>query len=219
MPPSPLPMRDARDGYCPVAAGPFAFSTLVPWNEEHALTTVNTRIRAVDPLGSEILCLDAATTPLNPGHGSVYGQANYIFWGSVGLAIAYWVVVGIARVIGAWGRGASRPGPGMWPKVESAGFILASAISGERLATSPALMRFGKWAPLSADDFFLTTVFRYPIHARHHLPHSMVRCPRHGCCRVAELCLYVFVSPAIPHALIRPVRSSSGANRVVHTSL
>ncbi|KAJ3529080.1 hypothetical protein NM688_g7903 [Phlebia brevispora] len=33
-------------------------------------------------------------------------------------------------------------GRGLWAKVESAGFILASAISGERLATSPALMRF-----------------------------------------------------------------------------
>jgi hypothetical protein len=89
--------------------------------------------------------LDIATTPLNPGkRHSPYGDAAIIFWSTIGLAIAYWLVVGIARVVSAWGRGASRPGPGFWPKVENAGFVLASAISGERLATSRALLRFGE---------------------------------------------------------------------------
>lgn len=149
-PPSPLPSlptssngSQAQNMYCPLPAGPFAFSTTIPWSASHQLTTQNTRLHAVDPFSNDLLCLDVATTPLGPRrYGSPYGRAAIIFWATVGLAIAYWVVVGVTRVISAWGRGTNRPGPGFWPKVESAGFILASAISGERLATSPALMRF-----------------------------------------------------------------------------
>lgn len=144
-PASPLPSLDGNTTYCPVAAGAFGLSTSIPWNSNHELTTLHTEIRAVDPFNTEILCLDVATTPLRPGTaGSVYGNAAIIFWSSVGLAIGYWLLVGIARIVSAWGRGVSR-GPGLWYRVESAGFILASAISGERLAKSPALMRFGKY--------------------------------------------------------------------------
>lgn len=104
---------------------------------------MNTALRAVDPSGNEILCLSVATTPLHPGPlGSPYGNAHIIFWATVGLAATYWLIVGFARIISAWGRGFSRPGPGIWHRFESAGFILASAISGERFSTSPALMRF-----------------------------------------------------------------------------
>ena len=72
----------------------------------------------------------------------VYGDAQIVFWCTVALAIAYWLLVGLARMASAWDRGSNRTGRGLWSRVESAGFILASAISGERLATSPALMRF-----------------------------------------------------------------------------
>ena len=85
------------------------------------------------------------TTILDPSSGSpgsVYGHADIIFWSTVGLAIGYWVVVGIARLVAAWGRGSSRGGNGFLARVEGAGFILASALSGERFASSPALMRF-----------------------------------------------------------------------------
>jgi hypothetical protein len=105
---------------------------------------MNTALRAVDPSGNEILCLSVATTPLHPGPlDSPYGNAHIIFWATVGLATFYWLIIGIARIVSAWGRGFSRPGPGIWQRFESAGFILASAISGERFAT-PALMRFCK---------------------------------------------------------------------------
>ncbi|EGN92046.1 hypothetical protein SERLA73DRAFT_117887 [Serpula lacrymans var. lacrymans S7.3] len=155
-PPSPLPSLSPNETtYCPIPAGPFAFSTIIPSSLKYALTTLNTELRAVDPFGVEILCLDVSTTVLEPGPlGSPYGRAHIIFWATVGLAIAYWLVVGIARIVSAWNRGISRPGPGVWHRVESAGFILASAISGERLATSPALMRF--CSPSMRDIIFHT---------------------------------------------------------------
>lgn len=143
-PPSPLPTINAtEDMYCPIAAGPFAFSTSIPWSSNHALTTQTTEIHAVDPFGHDMLCLDIDTTTLSPRKlNSPYGKAVYIFAGTIALAFGYWLVVGIARLVSAWGRGSSRPGPGFWSKVERSGFILASALSGERLASSPALMRF-----------------------------------------------------------------------------
>ncbi|KDR84119.1 hypothetical protein GALMADRAFT_86988 [Galerina marginata CBS 339.88] len=142
-PPSPLPAANSTDGsYCPIPSGPFAFSSTIPWGRNRELTTLITRLRAVDPFGKELVCLDMFTTPLAPRPTSPYGNAEIIFWATVGLAIAYWFFVGIARIASAWGRGITRPGRGLWSRAQSAGYILASAISGERLATSPALMRF-----------------------------------------------------------------------------
>ncbi|KAH6914675.1 membrane protein [Coprinopsis sp. MPI-PUGE-AT-0042] len=142
-PPSPLPaMAEGSTSYCPLPAGPFAFSATIPWGNNRELTSLNTRLRAVDPFGQELLCLDVTTTPLEPTPHSIYGRANIILWSTVGLTLAYWVVVGIARVSTAWNRGISRPGKGVWSRAQSAGFIIASAISGERLAASPALLRF-----------------------------------------------------------------------------
>lgn len=142
-PPSPLPALDnTTSTYCPIPAGPFAFSSSIPWGPHRALTTLNTRLRAVDPFSSELLCLDVSTTPLDPRPDVPYGKAVVILYATIALAIAYWVVVGVARIVSAWGRGITRPNKGLWSKAQSAGFILASAISGERLATSPALMRF-----------------------------------------------------------------------------
>ncbi|KAF5333550.1 hypothetical protein D9611_002728 [Ephemerocybe angulata] len=123
-------------------AGPFAFSSSIPWGNNRELTTLNTRLRAVDPFGVELVCIDVATTPLDPTPHAIYGKANIILWSTVGLAVAYWFVVGVARVSSAWNRGISRSGKGLWAKAQSAGFILASAVSGERLANSPALLRF-----------------------------------------------------------------------------
>ncbi|KAG6813034.1 hypothetical protein H0H92_014568 [Tricholoma furcatifolium] len=142
MPPSPLPSDNSTDGtYCPIPAGQFAFSSTIPWGDHRALTTLTTRLRAVDPEIQELVCVDVVTTPLAPQPDSPYGQAKIIFWSTVGLAIAYWVLVGLARIISAWGRGITRH-DGLWSRAQSAGYILASAISGERFATSPALMRF-----------------------------------------------------------------------------
>jgi hypothetical protein len=130
------------EAFCPISAGAFAFSSVIPWGSNRALTTLSTRLRAVDPFSNELVCIDVTTTPLDPQSDSPFGRANLILWGTVALALAYWVVVGIARIISAWGRGITRHDRGIWSRAQSAGFILASAISGERLATSPALLRF-----------------------------------------------------------------------------
>jgi hypothetical protein len=99
----------------------------------------------VDPFGQELVCIDVSTTPLEPSaNEGPYGDARVILWATVALAAAYWIVVGVARVVSAWGRGLNRSAHGVWGKLQSGGFILASAISGERLATSPALMRYCK---------------------------------------------------------------------------
>ncbi|KAJ3825984.1 hypothetical protein F5880DRAFT_1548147 [Lentinula raphanica] len=144
-PPSPLssPGDDYNNSYyCPIPIGGFAFSSSIPWGSHRSLTTLNTRLSAVDPWGTELVCIEVDTTPLSPEPHNPYGAAVAIFWGSVGLTIGYWVLVGIARIVSAWGRGLTRPGRNPWARAQSAGYILASAISGERLATSPALLRF-----------------------------------------------------------------------------
>ncbi|CAK5263174.1 unnamed protein product [Mycena citricolor] len=154
-PASPLPVLDnSTANYCPIQAGPFALSSTIPWGEHRHLTTLNTRLRAVDPFSNELLCLSVNTTPLTPTAESPYGVARGIFWATVGLAMGYWVIIGIARLVSAWGRGTTRPGRSLWARVQSAGFILASAISGERFATSPALMRFS--TPCMRDVIFHT---------------------------------------------------------------
>ena len=135
---------DALNGYCPLDPGPIAFSSSVLIPSGFELVTYDTRLRALDPEQHELLCLDVNTTVLTPGPvHSVYVHAGVIFWATVGLAIAYWLVVGLARVVGAWGRAASAGGGGgVLARIESAGFVLASALSGEKFAHSPALMRF-----------------------------------------------------------------------------
>lgn len=142
-PPSPLPPA-LNGGYCPIPAGAFALSSTIPWGKHRALTTLNTRLRAVDPFSAELFCIDVSTTPLDPEPDNPYGRAKILFWATIALIIAYWVVVGIARIVSAWGRGITRHERRIWSRAQSAGYILASAISGERLATSPALMRFCK---------------------------------------------------------------------------
>ncbi|TFY57223.1 hypothetical protein EVJ58_g7159 [Rhodofomes roseus] len=142
-PPTDLLDNVTAGSYCPFPPGPFAFSTTVMLPTDYELATFQTRLYALDPDQNLLFCMNLNTTILDPGvDGSVYGHADTIFWVTVALAIGYWVVVGIARLVSAWGRGSTRMGTGLWARVESAGFILASAISGERLANSPALMRY-----------------------------------------------------------------------------
>ncbi|KAI6034955.1 hypothetical protein F5J12DRAFT_790051 [Pisolithus orientalis] len=141
--PSSLANSSSNSTDCPIPQGPFALAVSIPFNPKNALTTLNTELRALDPFENEILCLTVATTALQPGpFDSPYGDAHSIFWATVGLAAAYWIIVCVARLVSAWKRGTSRPGSGIWARVESAGLILVSAISGERLATSPSLLRF-----------------------------------------------------------------------------
>lgn len=144
-PPSPLPSPDNSTGlYCPIPAGPFAFSTYAPLASSRELATLETLLRAVDPFSNELLCLNVATTPLRPGAlGSVYGHAKIIFYGTVTLSATYWFLVAVARLSSAWARRSGWSGRGFWPRVENVGFVVASAISGEGLSKSPALIRFG----------------------------------------------------------------------------
>lgn len=129
-----------ENGYCPLAPGPFAFSTVSRLPQAYELATFNTRLRVLDPYQNEMLCIEVPVTPLKPNPASVYGSARIVLYGSAALAAAYWLLVGIARVVSAWDRGLASPG--IWRRVESAGFIFASALSGNRLANSPALLRF-----------------------------------------------------------------------------
>jgi hypothetical protein len=143
-PPSPLPAPDSTGLYCPIPAGPFAFSTYAPLHSSRELATLQTRLRAVDPLSNELLCIDIATTPLKPGAvGSVYGHAQIVFYVTIVLCVTYWLLVAAARLSSAWARRSGWSGRGFWSGVENAGFVVASAISGEGLSKSPALIRFG----------------------------------------------------------------------------
>lgn len=179
-PPSPLPtLTTANSTYCPIPVGPYAFAVTMPFNSKNFFTTMNTQLRALDTNEQEILCLTVATTPLRPGpFNSPYGSAHTIFWATVALAIAYLLIVGIARITAAWSRGLTRPGPGIWHRIQSAGFILASAISGERLATSPALIRFC----MSFVSIVLYALIfpRFALITRYHDAYTMVCRARHG---------------------------------------
>ncbi|KZS97792.1 hypothetical protein SISNIDRAFT_493081 [Sistotremastrum niveocremeum HHB9708] len=179
-PPSPLPSLGNETNYCPLPAGQLAFSTAAPLNHMYELLSLNTRVRIVDtslpPL--ELACIDISSAPLRPGvlH-SVYGHAAIIFWVSVATAIAYWLVVGSARVAAAWKRGAGATPERFWSRVQRAGFVLVSAISGEKLANTPALLRF--CTPSMRDVIFHTQwcaglgmvavqwpLFTYPVFAQ-----------------------------------------------------
>jgi hypothetical protein len=149
-----------------------------------------TEIQAEDPYSNQILCVNIYTTPVHPNSQSPYGKAIIIFWASVGLAIAYWLIVGIARIISAFGRGVNR-GPGLWSKVKVGGYILASAISGERLATSPALMRFCELRSPISFRHLLISHARYTFYARHYISHPMVLSGGHDRRRVADFYMSV----------------------------
>lgn len=148
-PPSPLGniSSDPNNGYCPLAPGPIAFAVGTQLARSYELTTLNTQIRVLDTSdpAQQLACINVDTTPLRPDGGSVYGHAAAVFWATAALAIAYWLVVGAARLSAAWKRGRQRVHSNPWSRVQGLGFVLASAISGERFAYSPALIRFGAY--------------------------------------------------------------------------
>lgn len=128
------------------------------------MLTITTRLRVVDTSSpaNELTCVDVATTPLDANNrraGSIYGWAVVIFWASVSLTIAYWCLVGLARIVAAWGRGGTGSNRTIWSRFEGAGYILASAISGERFNANPALLRFCKWGLLLMHVYHLCAHF------------------------------------------------------------
>ncbi|KAG8755453.1 hypothetical protein FRC14_004035 [Serendipita sp. 396] len=155
-PPSPLPALVGNDtNYCPIPAGPLAFGLSVPLSGPYSLKTMVTQIRIVDSSSPahELACLEVAVTPVTSDHHP-YGGWTGIFWGTIALVLSYWIVIGIGRISAAWDRGLGRSGNPWWLKVERTGFVLASALSGEKFSVSPALLRF---ATPSTRDVILTT--------------------------------------------------------------
>jgi len=152
-------------------AGPLAFGVTVPLSQLSTLETLITQIRIVDSSSPahELTCLEVAATPMFQDNEMLRGPWSGVFWGTIALTLAYWVVTGIGRVSAAWDRGLGRSGNIWWMKIERTGFILASALSGEKFSVSPALLRFGMYiivttslylqlvATPSARDVILTT--------------------------------------------------------------
>ncbi|KAH7105627.1 hypothetical protein BKA62DRAFT_826886 [Auriculariales sp. MPI-PUGE-AT-0066] len=162
-PPSPLPQptnstpcsNDALT-YCPLKAGPFAFSVDIPLDADYALMTIQTRLRILDVSvpALQLACIDVAATPLYPNAVSRYGNANFGLWISVALFLAYLVIIVVARIASAWGRGPVRAGSTFWSRMQRTGFICISALSGERFAVAPALLRY--CTPAARDILFHT---------------------------------------------------------------
>lgn len=171
-----------------------AFTAWTPYRHDFSLTTVSTRLRAVDASSPpfELACLDIQATPVHAyGKGGYYGRAQILFWASVGLAIAYWIVVGLGRIAAAWHRGGSGRIEG-WVRIKWAGTVLSSAISGDRLSASPALLRFCKSDLVEESAVLkLTLPASDALIERHHLSHAMVRWTGYGCRTMAWFHLYV----------------------------
>ncbi|CAE6481090.1 unnamed protein product [Rhizoctonia solani] len=156
VPPAPNSPQSYTSTECRVPAGQLAFGIQSPLPHDYQLVTLNTRIQVLDTSNpaKELACVDVGVTPItDTGIGSSFHFAGVLFWLSVGLAIAYWLVVGLARIAAAWRRG-SWDSNQRWVHIRWAGTVLASAISGERLAASPALLRFA--TPSMRDIIFHT---------------------------------------------------------------
>ncbi|KAF8341524.1 uncharacterized protein EI90DRAFT_2904831, partial [Cantharellus anzutake] len=153
-PVSPLPAPSNDSTYCPISPGQLAFSVTSPLLHDYNLSSIVTRVRVVDPSANalELACVDVDVTAVrDQNKTSNLGYPQILFWLSVGLVILYWIVIGLARISAAWSRGAAKPD---WSGVRWAGTVLASAISGERLSTHSALLRFA--TPSWRDVFFHT---------------------------------------------------------------
>ncbi|KAG9127610.1 hypothetical protein FRC07_011650 [Ceratobasidium sp. 392] len=156
VPPAPIPPQPYTDTNCVIPAGSLAFGLATPIKHPYQLVTLNTRVQILDTSNpaKELACVDVGVTPIqDSGVGGSFNVAGVLFWVSVGLAMGYWVVVGAARIAAAWRRG-SWDSNQRWVYIRWAGTVLASAISGERLAASPALLRFA--TPSMRDIIFHT---------------------------------------------------------------
>ncbi|KAF8290441.1 hypothetical protein DL93DRAFT_2234435 [Clavulina sp. PMI_390] len=176
-PSSPLPDINATTNtYCPISPGSLAWAVDSPLYHDYNLTSIITRIRIVDPSepGRELTCVDVNATPVKPGQTKTHnlGYPEGLFWLSAGLAIGYWLVIGLARISSAWSRGVSS-GPG-WNTVRWAGTVFASAVSAERLSTHSALLRYAtpsyrevifhtQWCAALAMVAVQWPTFAYPI--------------------------------------------------------
>ncbi|KZW04142.1 hypothetical protein EXIGLDRAFT_828063 [Exidia glandulosa HHB12029] len=158
LPPSTkdTPCPEAADTFCPLNAGPFAFSVNVPLKHDYSLMSIETRLRILDVSepALQLACVDVSATPLKPTRASPYGQARIIFWLTGALCLAFFVVIACARIASAWGRAQVRAGTTFWSRMQRTGFICVSALSGERFSVTPALLRF--CTPAARDILFHT---------------------------------------------------------------
>lgn len=116
------------------------------------MKTLVTQIRIVDDSSPahELTCLEVAATPAYHGK-EIYGPWSGIFWTTIGLTVAYWAVTGLGRISAAWDRGLRRSGNKLWTKIQRMGFVITSALSGEKFSVSPALLRYGKFAVITKE--------------------------------------------------------------------
>ncbi|TKY86732.1 hypothetical protein EX895_004372 [Sporisorium graminicola] len=145
---------------CLYGPGPVSLGVGIPLNDTYTLGTLWTRIRLSDTSSPalDIACFEV--------HVSPYDDAKWywklIFWFPVALTIGYFVVIVLARVFCAFVSRArafkNKAREGSQPNVikDTIAPTLVSAISGQKLALSAALLRFatpGCW------DIILHTQF------------------------------------------------------------
>lgn len=137
---------------CSYGPGPLAFGASIPLNATYGLGTIWTTIRLVDPSSSakNIACVRVAVSPY-------YKEAWYwslFFWFPISLAIVYFVVGFLARVVtSVWMRRSlfkNRAREGKAPTFisDSVSPTVISVFSSQGLVSSPALLRFatpGLW--------------------------------------------------------------------------
>jgi hypothetical protein len=116
------------------------------------METLITQIRIVDSSSPahELTCLEVAATPAFHGK-SIYGPWSGIVWATIALTMAYWAITGLGHISAAWDRGLGRSGNKLWMKIQRMGFVIASALSGEKFSVSPALLRYGKFAVMTKE--------------------------------------------------------------------
>ncbi|EST07550.1 TRP-like family [Kalmanozyma brasiliensis GHG001] len=149
-----------QPGGCLYGPGQVSLGVGIPLNDTYNLGTLWTRIRLSDtsspPL--DIACIEVYANP--------YDDAKWywelIFWFPVALTIGYFVVIALARVFCAFTARArafkNKAREGSQPNVikDTIAPTLVSAISGQKLALSAALLRFatpGCWDIIQHTQF------------------------------------------------------------------
>ncbi|TXT15573.1 hypothetical protein VHUM_00076 [Vanrija humicola] len=124
--------------YCPLPAGPFGINASIPLYNVHALTTIHSRIHAVETSepAQTIMCVDVYVTP----YDDESWPYRLFLWFPASIAIAFWIVTWAARFAAGWLIGADRRAGGQ--RMLKWGTMLISGLSGERLGVSAALLRF-----------------------------------------------------------------------------
>ncbi|CAO1618181.1 unnamed protein product [Jaminaea pallidilutea] len=166
---------------CTYGPGTVGFGVTVPLNSSYPLGTVSTRILLIDPStpARAIACVDVATSHYDPAAW----YWDLFFWLPVALFAAYFVLTALARIITAASTRSrafkNRAREGRAPSFlrDHVNPVVVSAISGQGMVLSPALLRFctpGSWEILFQLQFLAAIAminvrwpdFSYPIMAQ-----------------------------------------------------